>query len=140
MSFFDHDITVCLYYNIMISKQFLFWSSDLSWNAPIPMLSFEWVFAIIPHKRGLLYPLSVSTAFVIIKSSNIKTSPVTLGVKARLLSDDRVKVEVIRLRPKALLKNVKQYALDNYSTVTTNEVKHLNYHKSESKELIRNVI
>ena len=58
----------------------------------------------------------------------------------RLLSDDRVKVEVIRLRPKALLKNVKQYALDNYSTVTTNEVKHLNYHKSESKELIRNVI
>lgn len=61
-------------------------------------------------------------------------------MKARLLSDDRVKVEVIRLRPKALFKNVKQYALDNYATVTTNEVKHLNYHKSESKELIRNVI
>ncbi|MGC2308027.1 MAG: hypothetical protein WA461_06470 [Nitrososphaeraceae archaeon] len=56
------------------------------------------------------------------------------------MSDDRVKVEVIRLRPKALLKNVKQYALDNYATVTTNEVKHLNYHKPESKELIRNVI
>lgn len=56
------------------------------------------------------------------------------------MSEDRVKVEVIRLRPKALLKNVKQYALDNFAKVTTNEVKHLNYHKSKSKELIRNVI
>jgi len=56
------------------------------------------------------------------------------------MSEDRVKVEVIRLRPKASLKNVKQYALDNCAKVTTNEVKHLNYHKSKSKELIRNVI
>lgn len=104
------------------------------------MLSFEWVFAIIPHKLGLLYPEYVSKAFVIIKSSNIKTSPVTSGVKARLMTEDRVKVEVIRLRPKALLKNVKQYALDNFAKVTTNEAKHLNYHKSKSKELIRNVI
>ncbi|MGH9994661.1 MAG: hypothetical protein ACRD4J_05425 [Nitrososphaeraceae archaeon] len=56
------------------------------------------------------------------------------------MTEDRVKVEVIRLRPKALLKNVKQYALDNFAKVTTNEAKHLNYHKSKSKELIRNVI
>jgi hypothetical protein len=88
----------------------------------------------------LPYPYSVSTAFVIIKSSNINTSPVTSGVKARLMTADRVKVEVIRLRPKALLKNVKQYALDNCAKVTTNEVKHLNYHKSKPKELIGNVI
>lgn len=56
------------------------------------------------------------------------------------MSKDRVKVAVIRLRPRALLKNVKQYALDNCAKVTTNEVKHLNYHKSKSKELIRDVI
>ena len=97
-------------------------------------------FAIIPHKLGLLYPYSVSTTFVIIKSSNIKTSPIISGVKARLMSEDRVKVEVIRLRPKASLKNGKHYELDNCAKVTTNEVKHLNYHKSKSKELIRNVI
>jgi hypothetical protein len=56
------------------------------------------------------------------------------------MTEDRVKVEVIRLRPKALLKNVKQYALNNCAKVTTNEVKHLNYHKSKPKELIGNVI
>ena len=56
------------------------------------------------------------------------------------MPEDRDKVEVIRLRPKASLKNVKQYALDNCAKVTTNEVKHMNYHKSKSKELIGNVI
>ena len=58
-------------------------------------------------------------------------------MKARLMSVDKIKVKSTHLLPKTLLKRVKQYALDNDTTVTKVVIEALEVYllsKNEGKE------